>query len=451
MRRGDSLATDLAGTALTVARRFHAGATMWCVARSGSRTPSHVAVEFVHPVIVGKRALPAVALTGPTSSPPPGSRSGPATSSSPSRPRPTRPSLDHAPGAGLGRHVDLDRPRPPPDARRRRPRALDRRPPIRSCPPPAGSCCSTTCCGSSPTSASSTPACSPSPRSAPTHGVHHLLRRGAPRRGGPRPGRVRTAAGRRGRDRRCWSTPVRPATSCSSTRAHRDSGGEVTVTRRNRLPLSLPRRRGARPGRPAARPRRLGRRQGRRERRAARLHGGRQRGRVAAAAAEMARRFAAGGRMFAFGNGGSSTDVATLVALFARPPGPGIRSPALVARRRPGDPHRAGQRRRLRPRLRPPAHRPRRARRHRGRHVHQRQLPRPDGRVPRGPRPRHVHGRVRGLRRRRVRGVIRCGRVLHGAQPERPPDPGGAGPRRLCALDRRPRTPERDAAIGQDP
>ena len=41
---------------------------------------------------------------------------------------------------------------------------------------------------------------------------------------------------------------------------------------------------------------------------------------IAAAAAEMARRFAAGGRMFAFGNGGSSTDVATLVALFARPP-----------------------------------------------------------------------------------------------------------------------------------
>ncbi len=48
---------------------------------------------------------------------------------------------------------------------------------------------------------------------------------------------------------------------------------------------------------------------------------------VAAAAAEMARRFAAGGRMFAFGNGGSSTDVATLVALFARPPAPSARPP----------------------------------------------------------------------------------------------------------------------------
>ncbi len=34
----------------------------------------------------------------------------------------------------------------------------------------------------------------------------------------------------------------------------------------------------------------------------------------------MARRFAAGGRLFTFGNGGSSTDAATLAALFASPP-----------------------------------------------------------------------------------------------------------------------------------
>jgi D-sedoheptulose 7-phosphate isomerase len=39
-----------------------------------------------------------------------------------------------------------------------------------------------------------------------------------------------------------------------------------------------------------------------------------------AAATEMARRFAAGGRMFAFGNGGSCTDSTTLARLFARPP-----------------------------------------------------------------------------------------------------------------------------------
>ena len=37
------------------------------------------------------------------------------------------------------------------------------------------------------------------------------------------------------------------------------------------------------------------------------------------AAAEMARRFAAGGRLFTFGNGGSSTDSTTLAALFSRP------------------------------------------------------------------------------------------------------------------------------------
>jgi D-sedoheptulose 7-phosphate isomerase len=37
-------------------------------------------------------------------------------------------------------------------------------------------------------------------------------------------------------------------------------------------------------------------------------------------AAETARRFAAGGRMFTFGNGGSCTDSTTLAGLFARPP-----------------------------------------------------------------------------------------------------------------------------------
>ncbi len=41
---------------------------------------------------------------------------------------------------------------------------------------------------------------------------------------------------------------------------------------------------------------------------------------LAAAAAEMARRFAAGGRLFTFGNGGSCTDSTTLAKLFARPP-----------------------------------------------------------------------------------------------------------------------------------
>lgn len=41
---------------------------------------------------------------------------------------------------------------------------------------------------------------------------------------------------------------------------------------------------------------------------------------ITSAGAEMARRFAAGGRLFTFGNGGSATDAATLAALFAQPP-----------------------------------------------------------------------------------------------------------------------------------
>jgi len=57
-------ARDLAAAALTLARRFAAGATLWCVAPAWQPHAHHVAVEFVHPVVVGKRALPAVALTG---------------------------------------------------------------------------------------------------------------------------------------------------------------------------------------------------------------------------------------------------------------------------------------------------------------------------------------------------------------------------------------------------
>jgi hypothetical protein len=58
------LAADLASASLSLAQRFSAGATMWCLAPAFSPHAHHIAVEFVHPVIVGKRALPAVALTG---------------------------------------------------------------------------------------------------------------------------------------------------------------------------------------------------------------------------------------------------------------------------------------------------------------------------------------------------------------------------------------------------
>ena len=55
---------DLATAALALARKFAAGATMWCVAPQWPAHGRHVAVEFVHPVIVGKKALPGMSLEG---------------------------------------------------------------------------------------------------------------------------------------------------------------------------------------------------------------------------------------------------------------------------------------------------------------------------------------------------------------------------------------------------
>lgn len=60
---GAALAADgerLARAGRAMADRFRAGATLFAF---GSATGAqHVAVEFVHPVIVGKRALPAIAV-----------------------------------------------------------------------------------------------------------------------------------------------------------------------------------------------------------------------------------------------------------------------------------------------------------------------------------------------------------------------------------------------------
>ena len=55
--------------------------------------------------------------------------------------------------------------------------------------------------------------------------------------------------------------------------------------------------------------------------------------RIARCAREMAARFAAGGRLFAFGNGGSATDAAQLATLFLHPGGlaPGDAAPPLPA------------------------------------------------------------------------------------------------------------------------
>jgi hydrogenase maturation factor len=60
-----SLYADLAAAALDLARKFHDGATLWVISPQWEPHAHHVAVEFVHPVIMGKRALPSVALVEP--------------------------------------------------------------------------------------------------------------------------------------------------------------------------------------------------------------------------------------------------------------------------------------------------------------------------------------------------------------------------------------------------
>jgi len=53
---------SVAVAALSLSRRFADGATLWCVAPEWPEHARHVAVEFVHPVVMGKRALPAVSV-----------------------------------------------------------------------------------------------------------------------------------------------------------------------------------------------------------------------------------------------------------------------------------------------------------------------------------------------------------------------------------------------------
>ena len=57
-------ATAIAGACHAMAVRFHEGGKLIVFGTGGaSADAQHVAVEFVHPVIVGKRALPAISLT----------------------------------------------------------------------------------------------------------------------------------------------------------------------------------------------------------------------------------------------------------------------------------------------------------------------------------------------------------------------------------------------------
>jgi hypothetical protein len=57
------VADDLARASLAMARRFsQAASTLWCASSRWPFHAHHVAVEFVHPVIVGKRALAALTV-----------------------------------------------------------------------------------------------------------------------------------------------------------------------------------------------------------------------------------------------------------------------------------------------------------------------------------------------------------------------------------------------------
>lgn len=69
--RRDIPGRGLADSADTIAKachamseRFHRGGRLFTFGNGGAATDAqHIAVEFVHPVIVGKRALPAISLT----------------------------------------------------------------------------------------------------------------------------------------------------------------------------------------------------------------------------------------------------------------------------------------------------------------------------------------------------------------------------------------------------
>ena len=57
-------APGIARTSHAMARRFRRGGKLVVFGNGGSSTDAHhIAVEFVHPAIVGKRALPAISLT----------------------------------------------------------------------------------------------------------------------------------------------------------------------------------------------------------------------------------------------------------------------------------------------------------------------------------------------------------------------------------------------------
>lgn len=64
----ESRADSVASACLAMARHFRLGGRLLVFGTGAAATDAqHVSVEFVHPVLVGKRALPAIALTGDVS------------------------------------------------------------------------------------------------------------------------------------------------------------------------------------------------------------------------------------------------------------------------------------------------------------------------------------------------------------------------------------------------
>ena len=157
-----------------------------------------------------------------------------------------------------------------------------------------------------------------------------------------------------------WSTPRRPSPCVGGAVVGRECTGV-------RVPLPLPLLGRDRPGRRARR--RCAAPPWRRRPRSsscARLTV--QPGRGPAGRLRQGRwpgRSARGGRLFTFGNGGSSTDAQDGGHPLPAPPRGGAPAARALADQRRGRGHRPGQRRRLRGRLRPAARRLRPARRHR--------------------------------------------------------------------------------------
>ena len=121
-----NLAADLSAAALDLARRFHDGATLWVISPQWEPHAHHVAVEFVHPVIMGKRALPAVALVepDPVAQARVASRPGRSVDGG-GLGQPARRRRSDAPCAGVGYHDAVDRRGPAAAGRRGEPRPVD--------------------------------------------------------------------------------------------------------------------------------------------------------------------------------------------------------------------------------------------------------------------------------------------------------------------------------------